>query len=137
VAPTALALGRMGVRLVPRTVDAVVQQCQFADGTTDAFDAAIWALGYCDEASWLQIPAAVDAQGRFMEERGTSPVAGLFYVGRSWQHTRASALFCGVGADAAAIVDRVRHYLGPYPPTCPSAATSPAQLHAQIGTVAT
>jgi putative flavoprotein involved in K+ transport len=131
------ALRRMGVRLVPRTVGAAAQQLQSADGTTDAFDAVIWALGYRDEASWLQIPAAVDTQGRCMEDRGISPVPGLFYVGHSWQTTRASALLCGVGADAAAIVDRLQHSLGHSPPACPSAAVFPAQRHAQIGRVTT
>jgi putative flavoprotein involved in K+ transport len=131
------ALRRMGVRLVPRTVGAAAQQCQFADGTTDAFDTVIWTLGYRDKASWLQIPAAVNTQGRCMEDRGLSPVPGLFYVGRSWQITRASALLCGVGADAAAIVDRVRHSLGHDPPACPSAAVSPTQLNAQTGSVTT
>ena len=119
------ALRRMGVWLVPRTINAAAQQLQFIDGTTDAFDAVIWALGYCDETSWLQIPAAVDTQGRFIEDRGISPVSGLFYVGRSWQNTRASALLCGVGVDAAAIVDRVRHYLGRHPSACPGRSGFP------------
>jgi len=130
------ALRRMGVRLVPRIIGAASRQLQCADGTTDAFDTVIWALGYRDEASWLQIPVAVDTQGRFIAERGISPVPGLFYVGRSWQTTRASALLCGVGADAAATVDRIRHDLGHSPPACPSAAVAPAQLHAQIGNIA-
>jgi putative flavoprotein involved in K+ transport len=104
-------------------------QLQFADGTMDTFDAVIWALGYRDEASWLQMPAAVDTQGGLREDRGIAPVPRLYYVGRSWQTSRASALLCGVGADAAVIVDRVRHSLGHSPLVCPSAA----ELHAQTG----
>jgi len=123
----------MGVQLVPRTMGATGHQLQFADGTRDAFDAVIWALGHCDQASWLQIPAAVDPQRRCVEDRGISPVPGLFYVGRSWQTTRASALLCGVGADAAAIVNRVRHSLGHSLLACPSVA----EMHTQTGSSAT
>jgi putative flavoprotein involved in K+ transport len=130
-------LRRLGVQLVPRTTGAVGRQCQFADGTTGEYDAVIWTLGYRDEVSWMQIPGAVDAQGHFLEDRGISPVPGLFYVGRSWQTTRASALLCGVGADAAAIVDQVRHYLGHSQPVCPSAAVSPVRMKAQTGSVTT
>jgi len=95
------SLRRLGVQLVPRTVGATGHQLQFADGTSDTFEVVIWALGYRDEASWLQMPAAVDTQGRCVEDCGISPVPRLFYVGRSWQTTRASALLYGVGADAA------------------------------------
>lgn len=53
----------------------------------------------------------VDANGNHIEDRGVSPTPGLFYVGRSWQISRASALLCGVGADAARIVDHVMSWL--------------------------
>jgi putative flavoprotein involved in K+ transport len=105
------ALRRQGVRIAPRTVEGLDKQVRFADGTATTVDAVLWTIGYRDETSWLHIPAAVDAQGRFVEDRGIAPVPGLFYVGRSWQNNRASALLCGVGREAAAIVNRVRHYL--------------------------
>ena len=127
------SLRRLGVQLVPRTVGATGHQLQCADGTSDSFEVVIWALGYRGEASWLQMPAAVDAQGRLRADRGRAPVPGLCYVGRNWQTARASALLCGVGPDAAAIVDRVRHYLGPSPWACPSTA----EMHAQRGSSAT
>jgi putative flavoprotein involved in K+ transport len=96
---------------VPRTVDATEKQLCFADGTAAMGDAVLWAIGYRDEESWLHIPAAVDAQGRYIEDRGLSPMPGLFYVGRSWQNNRASALLCGVGTEAATMVDRVVQYV--------------------------
>jgi putative flavoprotein involved in K+ transport len=121
------ALRRRGVRLVPRVVHAAGQQIQFADGTAEAFNAVIWALGYRDETSWLHIPEAVDTQGRCLAERGVSPVPGLFYIGRHWQQTRASGLLCGVGVDAAALVDRVRHYL--CSTSTATSALQPVPLH--------
>jgi putative flavoprotein involved in K+ transport len=105
------ALRRQGVQIVPRTVDGLDKQVWLADGTTATVDALLWTMGYRDEASWLHIPGAVDARGHFREERGIAPVPGLFYVGRSWQNNRASALLYGVGRDVATIVDRVRHDL--------------------------
>ena len=76
----------------------------FADGSRARFDAVIWAGGYEDRADWLQVPGAVDANGNHIEDRGVSPIPGLFYVGRSWQTSRASALLCGVATDASRIV---------------------------------
>jgi putative flavoprotein involved in K+ transport len=105
------ALRRQGVRIAPRTIDGLDKQVWFADRTTTTVDTVLWTIGYRDEVSWLHIPGAVDARSHFVEERGIAPVPGIFYVGRSWQNNRASALLCGVGREAAAIVDRVRHYL--------------------------
>jgi putative flavoprotein involved in K+ transport len=59
----------------------------------------------------VHIGGAVDGAGSYIEDRGVSPVPGLFHVGRSWQNTRASALLYGVGADAFDIVTRVIRYL--------------------------
>jgi putative flavoprotein involved in K+ transport len=105
------ALRRYGVRLRPRTVAAAAEEFTFADGTREAFDAVIWAVGYRDDARWLRIPGTVDADGAHVEHRGVSPTPGLFYVGRSWQSSRASALLCGVGSDATRIVANVIGWL--------------------------
>ena len=66
----------------------------------------IWALGYHDSAAWLNIAEAVAGDGRYIEDRGVSPVPGLFYIGRDWQNNRASALLAGGGNDAADIANR-------------------------------
>lgn len=106
------ALKRNGVRLRPRTVGATADECVFADRSSEMFEAVIWAIGYRDDSSWLHIPEAVDDARNYVEHRGVSPVPGLFHIGRSWQTSRASALLCGVGADAARVVDRVATSLG-------------------------
>jgi putative flavoprotein involved in K+ transport len=105
------ALLRHGVHLRQRVVDADGDSCRFANGSSDRFDAVIWAIGYRDDTSWLRIDGAVDSTGMCLERRGVSPVPGLFYVGRSWQRSRASALLCGVAADAADIVERVSGFV--------------------------
>ena len=67
----------------------------------------IWATGYRDRTDWVRVPGAVDADGRFIERNGISPAPGLFFIGRSWQTSRGSALVTGVGRDAAGIAARV------------------------------
>lgn len=42
---------------------------------------------------------------------GVSPVPGLYCVGRSWQWTRGSALFAGVGDDASYVASQVAEQL--------------------------
>jgi putative flavoprotein involved in K+ transport len=49
----------------------------------------------------------VGDDGRFIERGGVSPVPGLFFIGRSWQTSRGSALVTGVDRDAAEIAGRI------------------------------
>lgn len=97
------ALRRAGVKIVPRAIDAVDQTVTFTGGQSQDFDAVIWAIGYHDDSSWLRIPGAVDAKGNYLEQRGISPIPGLFHIGRNWQNNRASALLTGVGNDVPEI----------------------------------
>jgi putative flavoprotein involved in K+ transport len=107
----ASALRRQGVRLRKRLVDAHSDEFRFSDGSSGRFESVIWAMGYRDDTTWVDIPGAVDSQGRFLEDRGVSPIPGLCHVGRSWQTSRASALLSGVASDAAAIVRHVRDFI--------------------------
>jgi putative flavoprotein involved in K+ transport len=114
------ALKRRGVRIAARTVGAEGRKVIFAGGRSEEFATVIWCMGYREDCSWIRIPGAVDETGRCVEQRGIAPVPGLFYVGRSWQNSRASALLCGVAADAAGIVKAAKSYLasaGPQAPT--------------------
>jgi putative flavoprotein involved in K+ transport len=53
------------------------------------------------------VPAVKDARGGFVQQRGISPVPRLYFIGRSWQQNRGSALLTGVGDDAADIARHV------------------------------
>jgi putative flavoprotein involved in K+ transport len=105
------ALRRRGVHLRPRTAAVTSEALEFADGSRATFEAVIWACGYEDRSGWLQIPGTVEANGTHVEDRGVSPIPGLYYVGRSWQTSRASALLCGVAADASRIVAQTIRWL--------------------------
>jgi putative flavoprotein involved in K+ transport len=104
------ALRRRGVELLPRALGASGSSLLFGDGRPRAFATVIWTIGYHDDSSWLAIDDAVDSRG-FRQERGVSPVPGLWHVGRSWQTCRSSALLYGVGRDAELIVNEVAAYV--------------------------
>ena len=67
----------------------------------------VWATGFKVDHSWIDVPDAKDEQGHILQERGVTPSPGLYTLGLSWQHTRASALLGWVGDDAAFLGERI------------------------------
>src|SRR5919107_274663 len=104
-------LRRRGVDVVGRVVQAEGKRVTLADGKTAEVDAVVWATGYRDDTGWVEIPEVKDDQGNFMHYRGISPLPNLCFVGRSWQWTRGSALFAGVGQDAAYLTEHIVGHL--------------------------
>jgi putative flavoprotein involved in K+ transport len=99
------------VAVVPRLAAGDGKTVRFADGGVADIDALVWATGYRDHSEWMGIPAAKSPDGSFVESRGVSPVPGLYFVGRSWQWTRGSALLTGVGADANYVTAQIMRTL--------------------------
>jgi putative flavoprotein involved in K+ transport len=97
---------RYGVELKPRLVDVDGQQARFEDGSRLEVDAVIWATGYRADYSWIDLPI-VDESGRLRHRRGVTDVAGLYFLGLTWQHTRGSALIGFIKDDAAFIAERI------------------------------
>ena len=108
-------LRERGVEVVGRVVQAEGKRVTLADGKTAEVDAIVWATGYRDDTGWVEIPEVKDDQGNFMHYRGISPLPNLCFVGRSWQWTRGSALFAGVGQDAAYLTDHLGGLFGRRP----------------------
>jgi putative flavoprotein involved in K+ transport len=104
-------LRKAGVAIVPRLDRIEGRLARFEDGHSADVSAIIWAIGYRDDTSWLRVPEAKRPDGGVIETHGISPVPGLYYVGRSWQRTRSSALVLGVGRDAAYITDHIDAYI--------------------------
>jgi putative flavoprotein involved in K+ transport len=90
---------RYGVELRPRVVGASGRTLSFANGGVLDVDAVIWATGYRLDHSWVE-PKVEDEDGRIKHRRGVTDVAGLYFLGLSWQHTRGSALLGWVKDDA-------------------------------------
>jgi len=63
----------------------------------------VWATGFAWEFSWLDLPV-LDDVGYPSQERGVSPVPGLYFLGLHWLHTLASGLLYGVVDDAEHVV---------------------------------
>ena len=108
IGPGLRRLARLhGIRIRPRAVRAAGKTLTFADGSAAEFDAVVWATGFTADHSWIDIPEAKDDQGRILHQRGVTPSPGLYMLGRTWQHTRGSALLGWVGRDAAFLAGQI------------------------------
>jgi putative flavoprotein involved in K+ transport len=99
--------GRHGIQIRARAASAAGKTVTFADGSAAEFDAVVWATGFTADHSWIDIPEAKDDQGRILHQRGVTPSPGLYMLGRTWQHTRGSALLGWVGSDAAFLAAQI------------------------------
>jgi putative flavoprotein involved in K+ transport len=98
--------GRYGVELKPRVVDADDRIVRFEDGSELEVDAVVWATGYRPDYSWVDLPI-FGQDGRLRHRRGVTDVAGLYFLGLTWQHTRGSALIGWVKNDAEFIAAEI------------------------------
>jgi putative flavoprotein involved in K+ transport len=96
---------RHGVTVRPRVEAVSGASLTFADGACAQYDAVVWATGFTTDDSWVDVSDATDQRGRLQQARGVTPSPGLYTLGRTWQHTRGSALLGWVGNDAAYLAD--------------------------------
>lgn len=88
-------------------VTAVKDGAPVADGTALDVQSVIWATGFTPDFEWIRLPFPADGRAP-RTERGVVPEApGLYFVGLRFQHTMASALIGGVGADAAFVARHI------------------------------
>lgn len=66
----------------------------------------IWAGGYTFDFSWIKFPL-FDEFGYPVQQRGVTAQPGLYFVGLHWLFALKSALFAGVGDDAAHVVQHI------------------------------
>lgn len=66
----------------------------------------VWATGYRLDFGWVDLPL-FDEWGYPRHTRGVTTHPGLYAVGLPWLHSVASAVFAGVGADAAHVVEHI------------------------------
>ena len=106
---------RYGVELKPRLVDANGRTVRFEDGSELDAGAIIWATGYHPDYAWIKLPI-FDEKGRLRHRRGVTGVAGLYFLGLTWQHTRGSALIGFIKDDAEFIAEKIADYQRSKPP---------------------
>jgi putative flavoprotein involved in K+ transport len=97
---------RYAVELRSRATAVSGRMVRFDDGTEVQVDAVAWATGYRPDYSWIDLPI-VDENGRLRHRRGVTDVAGLSFLGLTWQWTRGSALIGWVKDDAAFLAERI------------------------------
>jgi putative flavoprotein involved in K+ transport len=102
---------RHGVRLQTRVAGASGRVVTFADGRTGEFDTVVWATGFRDDNSWIDIPGVLDDLGGLRQSRGITRSPGLYTLGLSWQHTRGSGLLGWVADDAAYLAEEIESRL--------------------------
>jgi putative flavoprotein involved in K+ transport len=96
------------IRLLPqRVIGAQGERLQLGDGTSVPVEAVLWCTGFRPDYRWIDIPGAIDAQGRPVHSGGASPVAGLHWMGLPWQTRMNSGIIDGVDRDARATADRI------------------------------
>jgi putative flavoprotein involved in K+ transport len=111
---------RHGVQLHPRATDATDDSVSFGDGTCLAVSSVIWATGFRLDYSWIDAPVFNDDH-RPVHQRGVTELAGLYFLGLPWQHTRGSALLGWVKDDAEHLADRIAAFSRPQPAMTPVA----------------
>jgi putative flavoprotein involved in K+ transport len=93
------------LRLRPAATAPAADGVRFADGSRGSFDAIVWSTGFACDFSILDIPDALDAQGRPLHHGGVSQVdPRLMFLGLGWLTSRSSGLVGGVGADAERLI---------------------------------
>ena len=100
-------LKRNGVVVRPRSSSVAGRSVAFADGTSSEYDAVLWATGFRNDHSWIEIPQVKDAQGGVEHDRGVTAAPGLYVLGLTWQHTRTSALLGWVTNDAEFLAEHI------------------------------
>ncbi|MGQ0844232.1 MAG: MSMEG_0569 family flavin-dependent oxidoreductase [Sporichthyaceae bacterium] len=68
--------------------------------------AVVWSTGFGRDHRWIEVPV-FDGRGYPTHERGVTASPGLYFLGLPWQWTWGSGRFCGVGADAEFLAERV------------------------------
>ncbi len=93
--------------LVPQMRDGyAVEEISQLDLTSAQIKTIIWSAGYAFDFGWVHLPVFGN-DGYPIQKQGVTDFPGLYFLGLNWLHKRKSALFLGVGEDAAHIADAI------------------------------
>ena len=99
-------LSAAGVHRVPRTSGVRDGLPVLDDGRTMNVSTVVWCTGFDPDHSWLDLPV-LDHEGRPVHVRGVTDEPGLYFLGLLFQHSLASSMVNGVGADAAVVARHI------------------------------
>jgi putative flavoprotein involved in K+ transport len=126
---------KLGVALHPRAVGARGRSIGFEDGSSLDVDGVIWATGFRDDYSWIDLPI-LDGDGRVKHHRGVTDVAGLYFLGLQWQWTRGSALLGFVKDDAMYLASCISEFAAAETETEATTSQPDAENHSPAATLA-
>ncbi|MCC2528498.1 NAD(P)/FAD-dependent oxidoreductase [Bacillus halotolerans] len=106
------AIKQKEIILKKRVISGNQNEIIFQDSSKLEVNNIIWATGFSNPLSWIQIEGFFDKEGEIIHDRGVSTVEGLYFIGLPWQHRRGSALLQGVGNDADYIVKQIINISG-------------------------
>ena len=81
------------------------------DLSVENISTIIWATGFSNDYSWLQVDA-FEATNAPSHKRGISSEPGVYFLGLPWQSRRGSSFIWGVWHDAKFIVDHIQKQQG-------------------------
>lgn len=99
---------KKNVEIVGRLIEIKEGKACFNNGISKQVQNVIWATGYRNDYSWIQIEGALSSHGRPLHCFGVTNVVGLYFIGLSWQSKRSSALLYGVSDDAIYIAEKIQ-----------------------------
>lgn len=67
----------------------------------------IWATGFGVDYSWLHVDGVLDDHGYPVQQRGVTPVPGMYFLGLPWLSRRGSSFIWGVWHDAKYLADQI------------------------------
>nr|WP_021038290.1 NAD(P)/FAD-dependent oxidoreductase [Bacillaceae bacterium JMAK1]AGQ45457.1 Trk family potassium transport protein [Bacillaceae bacterium JMAK1] len=82
-------------------------QAHFRDSSPKYITSIIWATGYRNNYSWIDIDGVTNEFGNPIHRYGITKIKGFYFIGLSWQSKRSSALIYGVSDDANRIAKNI------------------------------
>lgn len=95
------------VKVLPPLERVEGQDAIFKTGGQLKIMAVIWATGFANDFSWIDIPELFDVHGNPKHRKGVSNVPGIYFLGMDWQRSRSSSLIAGTERDARYIIKRM------------------------------
>lgn len=102
------------VRLIP----AKLSRCQghivcFENGDQMNTNNVLWTTGFKPDFGWISIDNAISSTGLPIEDKGVSPIDGLYWLGLPWQTSLNSSIITGIKKDAKFIAGALDHHDSP------------------------
>lgn len=103
--------------------DCVTEPVRELDPHAAGITSIIWATGYRQDFTWLQVDA-FDEAGRPAHQRGVSAEPGIYFLGLPWLSRRGSSFIWGTWHDAMHVVDHIgtRRRYAQYAPDLPGSS---------------